>query len=107
MIEVALYNNGRGEQIVAALSNFRNGNLLYGDIDALRLKPELYWELMATESKELIQTALDYLALPASTASLERAFSMCNNNLFVLKKEKNITEIFDIHQMKLLAVFHS
>ena len=49
---------------------------LYGEVYAIELakKPDLYWEVMEAESKELSDFAIKYMFLPSSTASLERYF---------------------------------
>lgn len=85
-VEVALYNNGRGESLLTQYISFQKATGSFGDYDALQLKPMMYWNLMSFEYPELSKIAITYLSLPASSASLERVFSMWN---YVHNKSRN------------------
>lgn len=100
--EVFIYANGRGEQVIEAYKKFQRGEGLYGDFDALELKPVDYWELMESESSALSKIALTYISLPASTASLERIFSMW---AFVHDTSRN--RLTNDHSEKLLYCYHT
>jgi len=75
-IKTFIYNHGRGEKALSDFDKFLAQDGLFGDKDLLELDAACYWELLSSEFPELSQIALDYVSLPASTASLERAFSM-------------------------------
>lgn len=101
-VEVAIYENGRGEQTLVSYKKFQQGEGLFGDTDAIVLKPVEYWELMAVESINLSKIALTYVSLPASTASLERIFSMW---AFVHDKSRN--RLTNERSEKLLYCYHT
>lgn len=100
-VKLAIFDNGRGEQRYDAFQNFLQGNGLYGDEDALKNSPEVYWELMTIMSPELAEMALDYLALPASTGPLERVFSMW---AYIHNKTRN--KLGSSTSEKLLSSYH-
>lgn len=85
-VKVKIYNGGRGEAAFSQLEKFMSSAGNFDDPDALKLKPLSYWKLMFYENPELSEIALTYLALPASSASLERVFSMWT---FVHSKTRN------------------
>lgn len=86
IVATTLFNNGRNEEMFNAYENFRKGIGLFGNSYALDLSPELYWDLVATESSQLSELALTHISLPSSTASIERVFSMW---AFVHDKSRN------------------
>lgn len=71
-----IYNNGRGEKALSDYEKFCSKEGLFGDEDFLSLDPANYWDLLQSDHAELSKIALQFVLLPASTASLERAFSM-------------------------------
>lgn len=75
-IKKFIYNNGRGEKALSDYEKFCSKEGLFGDEDFLSLDPANYWDLLQSDHAELSKIALQFVLLPASTASLERAFSM-------------------------------
>lgn len=91
----------RDSKLFDEYEKFMKGDGIYADENALELSPDMYWDVMTAVSSELSELALTYVSLPASTASLERAFSMW---AFVHDKTRNRLS-FDKSE-KLLFCYH-
>lgn len=101
-VKTAIYNGGRGESAYSQFEEFLSSSGNFGDTDALQLKPLSYWKLMSYEYPELSEIALTYLPLPASSASLERVFSMWT---YVHNKSRN--RLSSETSELLIFVYHS
>lgn len=102
LVKTAIYNGGRGESAYSQFENFLNLTGNFGDTNALQLKPLSYWKLMSYDCPELSEIALTYIPLPASSASLERVFSMWT---YVHNKTRN--RLSSETSELLIFVYHS
>lgn len=101
-VKTMIYNNGRGEAAFSQFQQFYNSSGLFGEIDASEMKTMSYWKLFSLNMPELGKTAMTYLPLPASSASLERVFSMWN---FVHNKVRN--RLSKQTSERLIFVYHA
>lgn len=97
-----IYKNGRGELVLQQFEEFLTASGNFGDECTFDLNAESYWKLMQFEKPEISELALTYVSLPASTASLERVFSMWD---FVHSKSRN--RLSESTSEKLIFVYHA
>lgn len=91
-----------GEETYSEYEKFMNNEDQFGDKEVLKLKPETYWKIMQFEYPKIAKLALSYLPLPASTASLERVFSMW---AFIHNKSRN--KLSSETSEKLIYIYHA
>ena len=92
----------KGEATYQEFESFIKEEKGFGDEFLKKTKPEIYWKTMKIEFPLIADIALTYLPLPASTASLERVFSMWSH---VHSKTRN--RLSSKTSEKLIFCYHS
>ena len=96
-----------GEEVYQQFESFLSGDKGFNDEFLLQTKPQVYWNTMKIQFPLIARIASSYINLPASTASLERVFSMWsyihNKSRNRLSKKTSENLIFLYHSIKSLS----
>lgn len=102
LFQVKTWIYRHGEATYSQYELFLKSEKEFGDKYALQFSPEAYWKVMKFQYPELGDIALLYINLPASTASLERIFSMW---AFIHNKSRN--NLSKTTSEKLIYIYHA